>query len=103
MKQPAEASGDSNMNTSKGSLKKDSTKELNKKNLQLSSNIEKLKGEVLNLQKTKNRHANDAATTKVIDKKLQDKMEELSSLQKAANRVEYEQQKRRNIQKLCTF
>ncbi|KAL7642804.1 UNVERIFIED_CONTAM: hypothetical protein RMT77_006092 [Armadillidium vulgare] len=103
LKQPAEASGDSNMNTSKGSLKKDSTKELNKKNLQLSSNIEKLKGEVLNLQKTKNRHANDAATTKVIDKKLQDKMEELSSLQKAANRVEYEQQKRRNIQKLCTF
>ncbi|RXG51591.1 Zinc finger CCCH-type with G patch domain-containing protein [Armadillidium vulgare] len=103
LKQPAEASGDSNMNTSKGSLKKDSTKELNKKNLQLSSNIEKLKGEVLNLQKTKNRHASDAATTKVIDKKLQDKMEELSSLQKAANRVEYEQQKRRNIQKLCTF
>ncbi|KAB7501857.1 Zinc finger CCCH-type with G patch domain-containing protein, partial [Armadillidium nasatum] len=103
LKQPAEASGDSTMNTSKGSLKKDSTKELNKKNLQLSSNIEKLKGEVLNLQKTKNRHANDAATMKVIDKKLQDKKEELSSLQKAANRVEYEQQKRRNIQKLCTF
>lgn len=91
------------MDTRKGSLKKDSTKELNKKNFQLSSNIEKLKGEVLNLQKTKTRNAKDTATMNVIDKKLQDKMEELSSLQKAANRVEYEQQKRKNLQKLCTF
>lgn len=91
------------LNVSRPTLKKDSTKELRRKNLVLGTSIDKLTSEVDNLKKSRVRHANDAATLKLIDRKLEAKLKELSSLQSAEKQIEIEQKNRKDIQKLFSF
>lgn len=91
------------INVSKSALQKDSIKDLNKKNYQLSENIRQLRKEVEKMEGTRERQSGNQAALSVINSKLQSKKTELQRLQEAERKVQGEQQSRKNIKKLCVF
>lgn len=91
------------INVSKSALQKDSVKDLNKKNYQLSENIRQLRKEVEKMEGTRERQIGNQAALSVINSKLQSKKMELQRLQEAERKVQGEQQSRKNIKKLCVF
>lgn len=91
------------MNVSNSVLQKDSTKDLNKKNYQLSQNIRQLQREVDKMEETKERQSGNKAALSIIDTKLQNKKKEIQKLQEAEQKVQGEQQKRKDTKKLCVF
>ncbi|KAG7165589.1 Zinc finger CCCH-type with G patch domain-containing protein-like 1 [Homarus americanus] len=106
--QPLEDSDDESnskpvLNVSKCALQKDSTKDLNMKNYQLSENIRQLQREVEKLETTKERQIGNKAALAIIDSKLQSKKIEIQRLQEAEGKVQGEQQSRKDKKKFCVF
>lgn len=91
------------MNVSKSVLQQDSTKDLNKKNYQLSENIRQLQREVEKIEETKERQSGNKIALSIIDSKLHGKKMELRKLQDAEKKVQGEQQKRKDAKKFCVF
>ncbi|CAL4191153.1 unnamed protein product, partial [Meganyctiphanes norvegica] len=84
-------------------LKKDSSKELNKKDLQLSGSIRLLEKEINKMTETRSRNDHDKNMLKRIDEKILSKKNELKSLKEAERKVQGEQQNRKDTKKFCVF
>lgn len=84
-------------------LQKDTAKNLNMKNYQISENIRQLEKEVQKMEKAKLRQSNNKAALGIINTKLQAKKSELQKFKEAELKVQGEQQKRRDTKKYCVF
>lgn len=91
------------MNVSKSTLQKDSTKDLNMKNYQLSENIRQLRKEVEKMESSRERQSGNKAALSVINSKIESKKMEIQRLQEAEKKVQGEQQSRRDRKKFCVF
>nr|XP_045581182.1 zinc finger CCCH-type with G patch domain-containing protein-like isoform X1 [Procambarus clarkii] len=104
---PEDSDDDSNpkpvMNVSKSTLQKDSTKDLNMKNYQLSENIRQLRKEVEKMESSRERQSGNKAALSVINSKIESKKIEIQRLQEAEKKVQGEQQSRRDRKKFCVF
>lgn len=84
-------------------LQKDTAKNLNMKNYQISENIRQLEKEVQKMEKAKSRQSNNKAALGIINTKLEAKRLELQKFKEAELKVQGEQQKRRDTKKYCVF
>lgn len=84
-------------------LKKDSSKELNKKNFQLSERIRLLGREINKLSETRARNDQNKNVLKQMDEKILLKKNEMKSLQEAERKVQGEQQTRKDTKKFSVF
>lgn len=91
------------VNISSGVLQKDTAKNLNRKNYQISENIRQLEREVNKIEKTKERQSNNKAALALINTRLEAKKSELRKFKDAEKLVQGEQQKRRDTKKFCIF
>ncbi|KAK8748304.1 hypothetical protein OTU49_016063 [Cherax quadricarinatus] len=91
------------MNVSKAALQKDSTKDLNMKNYQLSENIRQLRKEVERMECSRERQSGNKAALSVINSKIENKKSEIQRLQEAEKKVQGEQQSRKDKKKFCVF
>lgn len=91
------------MNISSTVLQKDTAKNLNMKNYQISENIRQLEREVHKMENTKLRQSNNKAALVIINTRLEAKKSELQKFKEAEKKVQGEQQKRRDTKKYCVF
>ncbi|KAG0713254.1 Zinc finger CCCH-type with G patch domain-containing protein [Chionoecetes opilio] len=84
-------------------LQKDTAKNLNMKNYQISENIRQLEREVQRMESTKLRQSNNKAALAIINTRLEAKKSELQKFKEAEKKVTGEQQKRRDTKKYCVF
>ncbi|MPC89168.1 Zinc finger CCCH-type with G patch domain-containing protein [Portunus trituberculatus] len=84
-------------------LQKDTAKNLNMKNYQISENIRQLEKEVQKMEQAKLRQSNNKAALGMINTKLEAKKSELQKFKEAEMKVQGEQQKRRDTKKYCVF
>ena len=91
------------MNICSTVLQKDTAKNLNMKNYQISENIRQLEKEVQKMEQAKLRQSNNKAALGMINIKLEAKKSELQKFKEAELKVQGEQQKRRDTKKYCVF
>lgn len=91
------------MNVSKSVLQKDSAKDLNMKNYQLSENIRQLQREVNKIEESKERLSGNKTAVQLIETKLQKKRIDLQRMQEAERKVQGEQKNRKDTKKFCVF
>ena len=84
-------------------LQKDTAKNLNMKNYQISANIRQLEREVDRMEKTKLRQTNNKVALGIINSRLEAKKSELQKFKEAEQKVQGEQQKRKDTKKYCVF
>lgn len=91
------------VNISSSVLQKDTAKNLNMKNYQISENIRQLEREVHKMENTKLRQSSNKAALAIINTKLEAKKSELQRFKEAEKKVQGEQQKRKDTKKYCVF
>ncbi|XP_047473269.1 zinc finger CCCH-type with G patch domain-containing protein-like [Penaeus chinensis] len=91
------------LNVCKTVLQKDTNKDLNRKNYQLSENIRQLQREITKLEGSRDRQSGNKTATDIISTKILAKKAELQRAQDAERKVQGEQQSRRDAKKFSVF
>ncbi|XP_042875567.1 zinc finger CCCH-type with G patch domain-containing protein-like [Penaeus japonicus] len=91
------------LNVCKTVLQKDTNKDLNRKNYQLSENIRQLQRDITKLEGSRDRQSGNKAAADIISTKIQAKQSELQRARDAERKVQGEQQSRRDAKKYSVF
>ncbi|XP_027215569.2 zinc finger CCCH-type with G patch domain-containing protein [Penaeus vannamei] len=91
------------LNVCKTVLQKDTNKDLNRKNYQLSENIRQLQREITKLEGSRDRQSGNKTAADIISTKILAKKAELQRAQDAERKVQGEQQSRRDAKKFSVF